>query len=162
VSSLCDLTEDAVLDYLKNNLEVEFESYALEDLDAAVKSSVRINVNESDPKMRIKMLFVDYKNFLRNRNWEELIDSNPKLAISHIVSLLKPTALKETIENDLALGKHDMRKQWLPFFRHLVKSAVDFDRYVSVKFVGSTCATKTKDRVDKDKVNITDKNKTKD
>ena len=133
VTAVHGLTEDILEAWLQDKDATSLDSLTLLDLEAAVKAFVRINVHEEDPEMRIKSLFLDYKTFLRQRKLDSLVTDNPKLATAHIVSLLKPPALKAKIEKDLALSKHELRKQWIPFFKHVTEQAIACDSFVSVK-----------------------------
>lgn len=135
-----DLTEGKIQSWLDEKSNVSLDSMTVEDLNAAVKTSVRINVHESDPEMRIKALFMDYKTFLRIKKWDSLLEKNPKLAVEHICSLLKPPALKTKIEADLSLGQHKLRKQFMAFYKYVLEQAIYCDKFVSI---GSTAEQKS-------------------
>lgn len=147
VTSLTELTDDNLRQWLDDKDEVSFDSLSAEALNAAVTQAVRINVHEPDPEMRVKALFMEYKTFLRIKKWDSLIEKNPKLAVSHICSLLKPVALKNKIESDLTLGKYELRKQWIPFYQYVLDQAVDCDKFVSIK---STTEHKSTSKFGKD------------
>ena len=85
-------------------------SISAAELEKLVQASVKMNAHEPDAELRAKMLFVDYKKFLRTRQWNRLPTENPKVAVGHICSLLKPPALKSAVENALSLGKYSLRK----------------------------------------------------
>ena len=53
--------------WLETSGTISLESVTLQKLKAAIKSSVRININETDPELRIKSLFLDYRTFLRTK-----------------------------------------------------------------------------------------------
>lgn len=124
------VTDEILMTYLKSKDEVKLEAVSLEDLEVAVKSSVKINVHEPDAELRILALFTDYQTLLRTKKWERLVEDNPKLSVRHITGLLKPAALNSNIEKDLALGIIDLRNRWLPFFEHDVKRAVTCEEYI--------------------------------
>ena len=67
VTSLANLTEDNLKAWLGAKEKVSLESLSLQELETAIKSNIRINVNEPDPEMRIKGLFMDFKTFLRTK-----------------------------------------------------------------------------------------------
>jgi hypothetical protein len=73
-----------------------------EDIAAMVLRKVRINLQEKDCGMRIDQLVSDYLTLSREKGWT-LIKKQPKLAIKHLISVLKPAHLKKLCENDLNL-----------------------------------------------------------
>ena len=91
-----------------------------------------MKVNEPDPKLRVLGLFADYKKFLRQKKYEELVSANPTVAVGHICSLLRPHALRTKIVNDLALHQAPLRKDWKQFFAYVVAKAVACDEFVPV------------------------------
>ena len=103
---------------METNGTIALKSVTLEELES-IKSSVRINI-QTDPELRIKYLFIDYRTFLRTSNWYGIIKKIPKLSIAQVFSSLKPTILQEKIKSDLPLDKHDLRNQWRSFYQHII------------------------------------------
>jgi hypothetical protein len=68
-----------------------------------------------------------------------------KLAIKHLLSVVKPAQLKEVCENDLQLDQVALRKDFYGFLKHLRKTAVDADRWAVTPRAGNS--TKSIDRV---------------
>lgn len=132
VETIEQLSETNIQSWLDTQSEVSFDTLTVEELNSAVRSAVRINVHESDPEMRIKSLFMDYKTFLRTKKWDALITKNPKLAVEQVCSLLKPPALKMKIEADLELGQYELRKKFMPFYKHVLEQAIHSDKVVSI------------------------------
>ena len=95
VESLEQLTDDVLKKWLETQVAEDFDSLTVDSLRSAIKRNVRMNVHETDPKLRVKTLFTDFVSFLRSKNWSDLIKKNPGLAIEEICSLLKPTELKD-------------------------------------------------------------------
>jgi hypothetical protein len=60
----------------------------------------------------------DYLTLSREQGWT-LIKKQPKLAIKHLISVLKPAHLKELCENDLNLEYIELRKDFPGFIKHL-------------------------------------------
>ena len=67
-------------------------------------------MKEPDASMRVMNVFTDYLELLSERKMDSFVEENPKLAILHIVSALRPLALKEKLENDLVLHKRTLAK----------------------------------------------------
>ena len=70
ITTVSSLSEDTLKSWLEQKDAVELSSLSVGDLDATVRSNVRMNIHGIDPELRIKTLFIDYKNFLRSRKWE--------------------------------------------------------------------------------------------
>jgi hypothetical protein len=85
-------------------------------------------MHEKDSSMRINQLVSDYLTLSRKQGWT-LVKDQPKLAIKHLLSVAKPTQLKEVCENDFQLDQVALRKDFYGFVKHLRKSAVDADRW---------------------------------
>lgn len=144
VTELSGLTEGMIKSWLNTQSEVSFDSLTVEELNNAVRAAVRMNIHETDPEMRIKSLFMDYKSFLRTKKWDALITKNPKLAVEQMCSLLKPPALKKKIEDDLELGQYELRKKFMPFYKHLLEQAIHCDKFVSISSFSERKTTNNK------------------
>jgi hypothetical protein len=57
------------------------------------------------------------------------VKDQPKLAIKHLLLVVKPAQLKEVCENDLQLDQVALFKDFYGFVKHLRKTAVDADRW---------------------------------
>jgi len=133
VQEIDDLTDEILEKWLEDKDSVALESISLEELEGAVNSSVRINVNEPDAEMRIISLFSDYRTLLRNKKWERLIDDSPKTAIEHVTRLLKPDVLRQRIESDLALNINHIEDDWARFYSRVLKRAIDCEEYIPIR-----------------------------
>lgn len=60
-------TDDIIQKWLDSNRTVSLEYITLAELETAIKTFIRITVNETDPELRIKSLFIDYRSFLRTK-----------------------------------------------------------------------------------------------
>jgi len=138
VSKFEELKEETLEEWLEEQNVLKLEAISLPDLEAAIKCTVKMNIHEPDPAMRIKAVFLDYRTLLRTKKWESLIESNPKIAVGHICGLIRPTALKQKIENDLALSHHALRKDWKGFYKHVVQKAILCDEFVRVQECASS------------------------
>jgi hypothetical protein len=73
------------------------------------------------------------------------VKDQPKLAIEHSLSVVKPAQLKEVCENDLQLDQVAIRNDSYVFVKHLRNTAVDADRWADSPRTGND--TKSIDRV---------------
>jgi hypothetical protein len=89
-----------------------------DDIAATVQRKVRTNMQEKDSSMRSNQLLSDYLTLSREQGWT-LVKDQPKLAIKHLLSVVKPPQLKEVCENDLLLDQVALRKDFYGFVKHL-------------------------------------------
>lgn len=90
-------------------------------------NSVRINIYELNPELRIMHLFDDYDEFFGKQSLWDITKDNIKLSIDHMCSLLCPPALRRTIESDLISRSASNKISWLEFYEHVVEWAVLFE-----------------------------------
>ena len=128
-NSLADVTDDMILRWLKADQENSLDSVTVDQIETAVRAGVQMRMSERDATYRVKSLFISYRKFLVSRNWEALIEKNPKMDIKHICMLLKPDRLQKKVESDLQLSKYELRKDWKGFFKYALKEAEVCERY---------------------------------
>jgi hypothetical protein len=81
-------------------------------------------MQEKDSTMHINQLVSDSLTLSREKGWT-LVKDQPKLAIKHLLSVVKPAQLKEVCDIDLQLDQVALRKDFYGFVKHLRKAAVD-------------------------------------
>jgi hypothetical protein len=57
-----------------------------------------------------------------------MLKDQPKLAIKHLLSVVKPTQLKEVCENDLLLDQIELRTDFYGFAEHLRSDSYHYHR----------------------------------
>jgi hypothetical protein len=98
-----DEVVDADLDeWMKKSLDEVAKLTTTDDIAAMVQRKVRTHMQEKDSTMRINQLVSDYLTLSREQGLT-LVEDQPKLAIKHLLSVVKPAQLKEFCENDLQL-----------------------------------------------------------
>jgi len=137
VQQVSELSDVALKKWLELQLEDALENVTAEELQSMLKKKVRTDMAETDPKLRIIALFTDYISFLEEYKLQEIIESNPKLAVQHICKVLRPAALKNKVENDLELHKTDLRKDWKGFFDYVVEKAIVCEEFHKVSDNGN-------------------------
>jgi hypothetical protein len=70
----------------------------------------------------------DYLTLIREQGWT-MVKDQPKLAIKHQLSVVKPALLIDVCENDLQLHQVALRKDFYGFVKNLRKTTVDADRW---------------------------------
>jgi hypothetical protein len=113
-----DVIETHVDTWIKQSLGEAATTATTEDIAAMVLCKVRINIQEKESGMRIGQLPSDYLTLSREQGWT-LIKKQPKLAIKHLISVLKPAHLKELCENGQHIEYVELRKDFPRFIKHL-------------------------------------------
>lgn len=148
------VTDNLLLDFLKKDLEDSLDDITADELCSLIRKNVYIRMNEPDAAFRIRALLFAYHKFLSQRHWESIIETNPKVAVGHICSLLKPPGLKSRIEGTLQLSKKHLRKDWHGFCQYIENEAVQFDRYVSENLPESSSSSLKNTKNNKSKASI--------
>jgi hypothetical protein len=130
-----NVTDTHLNTWIKESLGEGATTATTEDIAAMVQRKVRINMQEKDSGMRIDQLVSDYLTLSREQGWT-LIKKQPKLAIMHVVSVLKPIHLKELCENGLNLEYIELRRDFPVFFKHLRARAAVADLLVAPSRTG--------------------------
>lgn len=130
VTSVSGISQSGLIFWLQNRADASSECMDMEKLAEELKEKVKMNIDEPDADCRVRMLFVDYLNFLRLRNMEKIIEINPSMAVKHIFDLLKPEVLKRKIYNDQFGKRLYLRCDWIPFFKCVLQHAIAIDSYV--------------------------------
>jgi Integrase core domain/Integrase zinc binding domain len=138
-----DVVDSDLEAWMKKSLGEVAKLSTPDDIAAMVQRKVRTNMQEKDSTMRINQLVSDYLTLSREQGWT-LVQDQPKLAIKHLLSVVKPTQLKEVCENDLLLDQLQLRKDFYGFVKHLRKTAADADRWAATARTGRD--TKSNDK----------------
>lgn len=138
-----DVVDSDLEAWMKKSLGEVAKLSTPDDIAAMVQRKVRTNMQEKDSTMRINQLVSDYLTLSREQGWT-LVKDQPKLAIKHLLSVVKPTQLKEVCENDLLLDQLQLRKDFYGFVKHLRKTAADADRWAATARTGRD--TKSNDK----------------
>jgi hypothetical protein len=124
-----DEVVDAYLNvWMKKSLGEVAKLTTTDDIAAMVQRKVCTNMKEKDSTMPINQLMSDYLNLSCEQGWT-LVKYQPKLAIKHVLSVVKPAQFKEVFENDLQLDQVALRKDVYGFVKHLRKTSIDADRW---------------------------------
>jgi hypothetical protein len=123
-----DKVTDANLEaWMKKSLGEIAKHTTTDDIGSMVLCKIRTNMQEKDSSIRVNQLVSDYLTLSREQGWT-LVKDQPKPAIKHLLSVVKPAQLKEVCENDSLLDQIELRKDFYGFVKHLRKTAADADR----------------------------------
>jgi hypothetical protein len=128
-NSLDDCTDESVMEFLESTQE-RYASVTAEFVKADVLTKVTFAMSEKDPALRVMKAVADYYSLHRNLRLD-FINDKPKIAVEHLVSVIKPATLKALIESKLAMNMSELKKNFLEFVDYL-KIAIIHDEHCHV------------------------------
>jgi hypothetical protein len=135
----CDDVEkvtDANLEaWMKKSLGEVAKLTRTDDIASMVLRKIRTNMQEKYSSMRVNQLVSDYLTLSCEQGWT-LVKDQPKVAIKHLLSVVKPAQLNEVFENDLLLDHIELGKDFYGFVKHFRKTAADADRWAATNRTG--------------------------
>jgi hypothetical protein len=129
------VTDDNLEAWIKKSLGEVSKHTTTDDIAFMVLRKIRTNMQENDSSVRVNQLVSDYLTLSREQGWM-LVKDQPKLAIKHLLSVVKPAQLKEVCENDLLLDQIELRKDFYVFLKHLRMTSADADRWTATNLSG--------------------------
>ena len=121
------LTNEILRKHLDSKCTESRNIVTLAMLDEIVLNNLRMNMNDTAATSRVESLFILYIMLLRKHGLSWVQDSNPKVAVYHVLSAIKPKTLCNRLENDLEFGKTELRKDFKGFLTHAMKVAEAFE-----------------------------------
>jgi hypothetical protein len=121
--------------WMKKSLGEVAKLTTTDDIASMVLRKIRTNMQNKDSCMRVNQLVSDYLTLSREQGWT-LVKDQPKLAIKHLLSVVKPAQLKEVCEKDLLRDQIELRKDFYGFVKHIRKTAADADRWAATNRTG--------------------------
>jgi hypothetical protein len=119
-----------MMEFLESTQELN-ASVTAEYFKAKVLTKVTFAIPEKDPALRVMKAVADYYSLLRNLRLN-FINSKPKKAVEHLVSVIKPATLKVLIESKLEMDKSELKKDFLEFVKYLEEMAIIHDAHCHV------------------------------
>jgi uncharacterized membrane protein YheB (UPF0754 family) len=129
--SVDDCTEESLMEFLESTQE-RGASVTAEFVKAEVQAKVTFAMLEKDPALRIMKAVSDYYSLLHRNLILNFINSKPKKAVEHLVSVIRPATLKALIERKLEMDKSELKKDFLEFVGYLKKMAIIYDEHCHV------------------------------
>ena len=127
-TSYDELSEIDLREHLDQKAQESQETITLETLDEIVDINLRMNKKDKNSKSRMESLFVSYHSLLRRNGLSWLIEPNPKVAVYHVLSAIKPKILHDRLSSDLQFSKHSLKKDFKDFMKHAVHVSEAFQR----------------------------------
>jgi len=85
---------------------------------ADVKRSISLNASEPDARLRIIILQTAYLDLCNRRGWN-FVETAPRAAVKHILSVIQPPELKSRLHNALKLEKNELEDDFFGFCNYL-------------------------------------------
>ena len=131
VKNVGDLTDEKIKSKLED-VSGCTRTVSVESTLNDVKAHVRLDVNEPDARLRILMLSASYLELCERRGWK-FVETSPKAAIKHIISVLQPPGLKTRMIDSLQLERADLKNDYFGFMDFLSQKAQIFEEVQPLK-----------------------------
>ena len=131
VKDIGDLTDEKIKSKLEE-ISGCTQTVSVESALNEVKTHVRLDVNEPDARLRILMLSASYLELCERRGWR-FVETSPKAAIKHIISVLQPPGLKTRMIDSLQLERADLKNNYFGFMEFLAEKAEIFEEVQPLK-----------------------------
>ena len=120
------MTGDKLREYLDKESSESKEFFNLSTLDELVAKELSMDIANRSATSRMKSLFIQYHSLLAKQGLSWIISDNQKLAVSHVLSAIRPNYLKERLESDLNFSHYNLKKDFNEFLLHAVKVSEAF------------------------------------
>jgi hypothetical protein len=128
--SVDDCTDESVMEFLESTRERD-ASVTAEFVKAEVLAKVTFAMSEKYSALRVMKAVADHYSLHRNLRLD-FINGKPKMAVEHLVSVIRPATLKALIESKLEMDKPELKKDFLEFVEYLEEMAIIHDEYCHV------------------------------
>lgn len=126
ISDYDALTDQVLRACLDEKAQESKEDLTLEALDNIFTSELVMDICDKNSKSRMETLFLSYYKMLRRNGIAWLLKKNQKVAVYHVLSVVKPKALQHRLESDLDFAHFDCRKDFSKFLAHTIQLSEDF------------------------------------
>lgn len=76
---------------------------------------VNLSMTEKYARVRVMGAVSVYLNTLKKLSLSKMVKEHPKVAVSHMVTVIKPIELKTFVESQLTLKKNQLKKEFLNY-----------------------------------------------
>jgi RNase H-like domain found in reverse transcriptase/Reverse transcriptase (RNA-dependent DNA polymerase)/Integrase core domain/Integrase zinc binding domain/Chromo (CHRromatin Organisation MOdifier) domain len=128
VDKIEDLTAEKVQTLLDSIVSQTTTRWSPETVLSEVRKHVHMDPRERNPKIRAMSCVSSYVRLAATHKWN-FPAKNPKLAVEHIVAVLKPHELKERVESELQMSYSDLYGDFKAFVKYLKRVSVETEVY---------------------------------
>lgn len=126
VDSYDGLSDGILRAYLEKKAETAKDVITMSVLDEIVRKDLRMNMHDANATSRIESVFVGYHQILRRNGLSWIVKDNQKVAVSHVLSAIRPLSLRTRLESDLELSHHELKKNFKGFMKHAIRLSEAF------------------------------------
>jgi transposase InsO family protein len=126
VQSYESLTDEILRQFLETKSQESKESVTIDILDKIVDRSLKMDMTDRNAESRMQNLFVSYHGILRRNGIAWLLTANQSVAVGHVLSAVRPTALHDRLTSDLEFAYSDLRNDFKGFMAHAIKLSSAF------------------------------------
>lgn len=94
-----------------------------EALDRIVKNELRTVMRDTNALSRMRNLFVTYHLILCRHGLSWLPETNPKVAVNHVLQAVRPGSLCTRLQSDISFGYYSPKSDFRAFMAHTPKLA---------------------------------------
>jgi hypothetical protein len=128
VKNIDDLAEEKVQTLLDSIVSQTTTRWSPETVLAEVRKNIRMDPGERNPEIHAMSCVSSYVRLAATNKWN-FHAQNPRLAVDHIVAVLKPPELKERVESELQMNCSDLYCDFKGFVKYLKKVSVKTEVY---------------------------------
>lgn len=121
------LTDTDLRKYLDSKAEESKKNLTATDVDIIVDKDLHMDMSIRSARSRMELLFMNYTAILRRNGLKWVLQSNQKLAVQHVLSAIKPQALRKRLESDLEFAHSEVRKDFKKFMAHALSISDAFE-----------------------------------
>ncbi|CAN8074724.1 unnamed protein product [Agarophyton chilense] len=133
VSTLSDASIKANL----TSLSSTSRSISSDGAAVGVKKNTRLDATEPDARMRTMLLSASYIEFCEERGWN-FVKEAPKVAISHIISVLQPPQLKSRIQDAIKMEESQLEDKCFELMDFLAEKSVTYEDVLPLRIYGAS------------------------
>ena len=120
------MTNESLREYLdrKSNSSA---TYTLSTFNSLVQKKLKVDMNDPSSSSRMKRLIIDYYTIVRESGCCVVLEGCQNLAVSHVLSAIKPQSLQTRLGDDLQFSKYALRKDFRGFTKHAIAVATAYE-----------------------------------
>lgn len=133
-----DLEDSTLRVYLDSKSTERSDNMSVESLDALIKKELKADMSDKSAPSRMENLFIAYNSLLRRHGLSWLTRKNPKMAVRHVLSAIKPDSLRTWLKSDIKLRHLDLKTDLSAFMSNAIDIAHVFEKCDTIPMVHGT------------------------
>lgn len=128
VTDFEDLSKTVLDIFLDQKAEECKITTAVSNIDALIVKELRTDMPVKSARSRMGLLFMAYSTLLSRHGLKWVKDSNPEMAVGHVVSVIKLQELHKNLQSDLDPVYKDLRKDFKRFMAFALNISDAFEK----------------------------------